>query len=489
MPRPIQPTAEQLTCLDAVALGGNVKIKAYAGAGKTSTLELIADRLPGKRGSFLAFNREIAEHARRRFPSNVVSRTMHATAYAAVSSGLRSRMKLQTEPPHELAARYRLGSVQVHNLVGKPVELTPFDIGQMIGEGLGMFCRSALPRPVADHIPVDEKIDGRGAASLREWLLPYVHRLWEECTDPRGRSAVSPDVLLKVWAQAKPHIDADLILFDEAQDSDGVMLSVLECQRHAQIVYVGDPYQQIYEWRGAVNAMTHIRAPECALTESFRFGETLAVLASRILELLGERTPLRGQGVIGSILVEDPTISPPVDAILCRKNVTAIWQLAAGVESGHRPAIRMSADEIEAFADGADRLLAGQRAFRPAAFSLFESWKDVQSFARSAVGADMLPIVQIIEERGTAYLRALARQVAPEARADYVISTIHRSKGLEWKRVRVTNDFRFQMDGRRLILDDDETRLLYVAVTRARHLLDISELRNELVQLFTQSDG
>lgn len=70
---------------------------------------------------------------------------------------------------------------------------------------------------------------------------------------------------------------------------------------------------QIYEWRGAINAMAAINAPECALTESFRFGPTLAALASRLLGLLGERTPIRGQDTIGSIMVEDPGISPPVD--------------------------------------------------------------------------------------------------------------------------------------------------------------------------------
>jgi len=65
--------------------------------------------------------------------------------------------------------------------------------------------------------------------------------------------------------------------------------------------------------------MSSINATERALTESFRFGETFAVLASRILSLLGEKAPIRGQGKIGSILVEDPSVSPAVDAILCRK--------------------------------------------------------------------------------------------------------------------------------------------------------------------------
>jgi hypothetical protein len=312
MPRPLKATAEQEAVIDAVVRGGDLKIKAYAGAGKTSTLGLVANQLAGRRGSYLAFNREIAEHARRRFPQHVSARTMHSVACASVSPALRARLGLPPEPPHELAARYGLGAIQVPTITGKPVEIAPFELGRMVVDGLGRYCRSADPAPEAAHIPVDEKVHETAAGPLRDALLPYVVRLWKDSIAPRGRGAVSPDVALKVWAQSSPYLDVDFILFDEAQDSDGVMLSVLAQQRHAQIVYVGDPYQQIYEWRGAINAMAAINAPERALTESFRFGPTFAALASRLLGLLGERTPIRGQDTIGSIMVEDPGISPPV---------------------------------------------------------------------------------------------------------------------------------------------------------------------------------
>ena len=52
-----------------------------------------------------------------------------------------------------------------------------------------------------------------------------------------------------------------------------------------------------------------------------------------------------------------------------------------------------------------------------------------------------------------------------------MISTVHRAKGLQWKRVKVANDFRFKTVDGRLTLDEDEMRLLYVAVTRAQHVL------------------
>ncbi|MGV7241592.1 hypothetical protein [Caballeronia sp. M23-90] len=46
------------------------------------------------------------------------------------------------------------------------------------------------------------------------------------------------------------------------------------------------------------------------------------------------------------------------------------------------------------------------------------------------------------------------------------------------------NDFRFKTVNGRLTLDEDELCLLYVAVTRAQHVLDISELREEFLRLF-----
>jgi hypothetical protein len=479
----IKPTSKQQAVLEAVSTGDNVKVKAYAGAGKTATLDMIARARPDRRGYYLAFNRDIASEAKRRFPANVNCRTVHSVAYSSVDRSLTARLNLPKEPPQHLASRYGLGPMRVPTIIGKTLELSSFHVGRMVADGAARFCRSAQSAPEEWHVPVDEKIEETAAADLRAMLLPHVLRHWEESTSPNGRTSITPDVYLKVWEQSRPTINADFILFDEAQDSDGLMLSVLKHQR-TQVIYVGDPYQQIYEWRGAVNAMEHITAPQCALTESFRFGHTFAALASRILRLLGERTPLRGQSSIQSTLVEGGE-TPLIDAILCRKNVTVVGALANGLAAGHRVAVRANVDEILAFAEGADRLMSGQRAYRPTSLALFESWQDVQEYAGSFAGRDLLPVVQIIDREGTDYLRALLSRISPEDQADYVISTVHRAKGLEWDKVRVTGDFRFRTeDDGRTTMTEDEKRLLYVALTRARRLLDASELRNDLLKVF-----
>jgi hypothetical protein len=184
--RTFTPTAEQEAVIAAAGGAGDLKIKAFAGAGKTSTLQLVAQQFDQRRGMYLAFNREIAASAARRFPPHVDSRTMHSLAWASVSPSLRNRMSLHGEPPHELAARYGLGALEVRTVTGKAVEVTPFEIGRMIADGRDRYCRSADIEPAVQHIVVDEKIDDAVAAQLRLYLLPYVRRLWEEGGSARG---------------------------------------------------------------------------------------------------------------------------------------------------------------------------------------------------------------------------------------------------------------------------------------------------------------
>ncbi|WP_240351916.1 ATP-binding domain-containing protein, partial [Pectobacterium brasiliense] len=66
-----------------------------------------------------------------------------------------------------------------------------------------------------------------------------------------------------------------------------------------------------------------------------------------------------------------------------------------------------------------------------------------------------------------------------------VVSTAHRSKGLEWDSVMLNDDFSDITDP---LLSEaartDETNLLYVATTRARKLL----VRNELLKLLCEPE-
>jgi hypothetical protein len=144
----------------------------------------------------------------------------------------------------------------------------------------------------------------------------------------------------------------------------------------------------------------------------------------------------------------------------------------------------MSPREIVAFADGADQLLAGKRAFRQAAFSLFKAWKGAQTFAQGAIGATWNRSCEL--STSVAPARSAGARATRYARGKRRLRDLDHAprEGLQRKRVTVANGFRFQIVDGRLSLDEDEMRLLYVAVTRAQHVLGASELREELLRLF-----
>lgn len=94
---PVQPVVEQQRALELFCAGGNLRVDAYAGTGKTTTLRLLAGSKPG-RALYLAFNRSIAAEAQQRFPAHVKCATTHSVAFRGVRRSLGYPEWKLTEP-------------------------------------------------------------------------------------------------------------------------------------------------------------------------------------------------------------------------------------------------------------------------------------------------------------------------------------------------------------------------------------------------------
>jgi superfamily I DNA/RNA helicase len=66
--------------------------------------------------------------------------------------------------------------------------------------------------------------------------------------------------------------------------------------------------------------------------------------------------------------------------------------------------------------------------------------------------------------------------------ADVVITTAHKAKGLEWPKVKLSNDFKTPTDNQNPT--NEETNILYVAASRALNKLDLSECQAAWNQTF-----
>lgn len=539
------PTDEQSVALKESELHRSFKMAAYAGAGKTSTLTLISEHLYNRfdlKGLYLAFNKTIADEAKEKLHSSVECRTFHSLAFRSAGKMLTDKIRYPKAYPSDLVHLYRARDVllpvneeEFEKFIKfkKSKNKTTPDVHkngyhnftaimqmQSMNDSITAFCRSVDKEITIDHIRLPEWVSKQECEeinSIKKKLLGYTKQRWEELVDVRNTVAITHDVYLKAWAMTDPKIEADYILFDEAQDADAIQLQVLGLQK-CPIFYVGDKHQSIYDWRGAINAMDTLDIPELRLTKSFRFGTEVAMFANKLLSMLGETVPLRGHSPIESKVHTQSKSAPPPDAILCRTNKGAFSELidAIKLKDGRKYSIQANIEEILSFLINAKKLKDGKPTDH-LELDNFDSWELLEEYAElNPTDQAVSGLVRIINEFGDVQMLIDNLEKCAETKdADCVICTAHKSKGLEWDNVKISSDFNLAVyEGSELRenlrnmlnihdeqsdmsvvmrelkesitkMTESELRLIYVAVTRARKHVDVSNL----MELFEAYDN
>jgi hypothetical protein len=472
----LTPTAEQADALAMFGTGASMVIEAGAGTGKTSTLQLLA-KSTGRRGRYIAFNRAIVEDVKGRMPDTVYASTAHSLAMKAVGGPYRHRLGSGRMRGGDIARALDIPNIGVtYGAQTKVVDA--WLLAGYVMQAVVRYCQTADLEPNVRHVPYIEGIDLPDAATGRrtytnnneiaERLLPYVRKAWADICRTDGSLPFRHDHYLKMWQLSQPRAAVDFILFDEAQDANPVLAAVIEAQTHVQRVYVGDRAQAIYGFTGAVDAMSSFETDHRAyLSQSFRFGHAIAEEANGFLAQLD--TPLRLTGNPAVTSYVGPFDGDP-DALLTRTNATAVGALLDALRRGLRPHIVGGGAEVVRFVEGAQKLKAEGFTTHPD-LACFRSWLEVQEYVASDVqGGELRLLVSLVDEFGCDTIIDALKRMPSERSADLVISTAHKSKGREWRRVRLAGDFTENPD------NEDEIRLQYVAVTRAREYLDAEAL-------------
>lgn len=460
------PTPEQQAALDAFATGEDMVIEAGAGTGKTSTLRLLSESTDAN-GIYVVYNKAAQMDAAASFPENVQVRTAHSLAFGAVKNGPKGRLMSRLNGN-------RIPSKQCVNLLGIPAGyqageqfIQDWIIARSALEAVGRFCNSADDEITEYHVP---KIDGlEDQRSYKQYVVDFARRAWDDLNNPSGKLQFKHDHYLKIWALSRPTLRCDFVMLDEAQDANPVIARVVEEQK-MQKVMVGDRCQAIYGWRGAVDAMTDFQAENrMILSQSFRFGPAVAEQANKFLALLEAPLRLSGFDRIESTL--EPLHEP--DAILCRTNASVIEHAMSAQATGKRVAIVGGTREIEEFAKSAQDLMQG-RSVSHRDLVAFKSWGEVVTYSKSDEGRDLRVMVSLIENYSVEEVLSVCKASVNENEADLIVTTAHKSKGREWPKVRISNDFTAPEEGEEP--SRPEVMLMYVAVTRAKEVLDCSGL-------------
>ena len=462
-------TAEQIAIIEGAKGNSDISIEALAGTGKTTTLKMLADSKTHLKGTYVAFNKSIVDEAKSKFPSSVTCSTAHGLAYRAIGRDYASRLhSTQRLSFKQIAEWLEAPAFGFKSSISNHV-LDPAQTARYVQTTVKNFCKSIDQEISAKHveIPFIVKADLQNANAFVHKVLPLANKVWNDLLTHQGFMRFSHDYYLKMWQLGKPTIGSDYILFDEAQDADPVMLDVVNSQSASQLIYCGDQYQAIYEWRGAKNALKMVHVDKHLwLTQSFRFGDAIAEEANRFLKLLGAPKMIKGLSSVNSKLRE---VANP-DAILCRTNAGVISALMEEQMKGRLAAIIGRTQDLIEFAEACQQLIQGGRTGHPE-LAPFSNWESVLGFIAEypEEAQEIKTMVELVQSFGTSKLISALDQVVTEKQADVVISTAHRAKGREWNNVRLQGDFLHVDD-----MDTEDLRLAYVAVTRAQNILDMS---------------
>ena len=265
------------------------------------------------------------------------------------------------------------------------------------------------------------------------------------------------------------------------------MLDALKkCRK--RVVVVGDTHQQIYGFRYATDAMRNLPSDEDHdLTLSFRFGKSVADLASRFIrEAKGER----GFNIRGN---PEKTSSLAVTGFAPRKNCTilsrtnlALFANAMALRST-KAGFRFEKDIDKVLWQTLDVywLASGEKArIRNEWLQSFEDIKAMEEYAENCEDFQLKGMAQVVRKFSGSfpeiiYEMAGINQNKPEGHnpGDVVLSTVHASKGQEYERVYIDADVADMLGsaekaGRTQY--DEEANIAYVGFTRAIGQLHLS---------------
>ena len=401
-------------------------IKSVAGSGKTTTLLDLAKLHPNKKILYLAFNKslitEIGDKLKINSIKNLVPLTFDSLLYSCYKS-----IKKRTGDIIDLKPQNISDYVEWF-------KHKPFALRKTYVDYYKKFCGNPYytsPEQFAECELKGEK--------------PLLNSLWESTI--KGK-LITFDTLRKLSLNEKwfkGYIDKtyDMIMVDETQDFDIMMLNMLLTDTTIPKIFVGDPMQSIYKWRGCINGFNKL--PKTALTiefySTFRIGDP----ACEVI-----RNKFKECWMISKASSASATTLTQDIGLLKDKNYTYLFRTWRALLT---TATFMPKVWIYKYEQTVDKM---RRLHKILSFSgsidddEFED--DLPAFLRSIKSDELESIISNIEANLTTKEEASCKMY-----------TIHSYKGLEDDNIRIANDIEDEAG--------EDENLYYVALTRGMKLI------------------
>jgi len=442
----------------------NLVINAFAGTGKTFTLIGFAEVRPDSKILYLAYNKSIRLEAEKKFEhlSNVTVKTTHGLAYSIFGRQYSERFeKHGMNIPTMLYATY-CDDVDEENR---------YYYAYVLSKIIKDFVYSAftMEEYIEDMLKNKESFEPTFGVPFN-YFLAKIQMVWEDLLD-NDDMPFEHDFYLKQYQLSEPFLQQyNYILLDEAQDANDCVIDVIMQQFRAKKVFIGDTYQQIYGWRGAVNALEKVKdeALVLYLTKSFRCSQEISEIANNYLTIV--EAP---KEFIGNDDVVDDEADYKQDAIIARSN-SQLFSYAA-FQTGEKKLFFVGGINSYNFTDLVDLVRLkydnDREKIKNSFFKLFNNLDDLKDYALSANEQEILSKIKVsmsVPKLSTELWNLKQRTVKKEEDAAVILTTAHKSKGLEWDSVTLLKGF---ADLTKDDVEQEEVNLLYVAITRAKKRL------------------
>lgn len=504
MPKSFTPSPEQRTFLDWIVYGnGSGVLEAVAGAGKTTTL---MEGVKLMRGSAFigAYNNKMAKELKARLAKmaedgvqgleNKKAGTFHSAGYNALRRANKD-VEIDDKKVRGLAERMAIpATVQedkdflscVCKLVG-------------LAKQTGFYCRDLVPnvqrRYWEELVYRHDVADGLPEEITTDDLCDFAERVLLRSNEIKDVIDFDDMVYLPLLRGLRM-FQNDWVLIDEAQDTNAVRraLAAKMLRPGGRLIAVGDQHQAIFGFTGADNESLRIikerfNAKTMRLSVSWRCPQLVVSVAREYVDhivaapsaALGTKLGMSYTNMVGSVL--------PGDAVLCRFNAPLVELCFRLIREGKPAKI-----EGRSIGEGLVALVSRWKVKTLDALEKkLEKWVDNElakidrspkpdERKKEAVKdkhATVLVLVERAREKGittVAELKEMVLEMFADVGADkelVVLSSVHRSKGLEWPRVFVLGRGDI-MPPRREMQEwqrEQEINLCYVAVTRAQEVL------------------
>ena len=455
-------------------------INAFAWTWKTTTLVEFCKERKDKKILYLAYNKWLREEAVIKFKglSNVKVSTVHSLAYRNI--WYKYKLRLGNLRPYDIAPFFEWkvnNNVKYYYSFYSLIILRYFLNSEYTLDEFNKKLKNIIKDILVWYTKYNVDI-----------LIEQFKFIWTSILESDS-IIIEHDFYLKLYQLSTPDLSHfDFILIDESQDINGVMLDLI-LKQNTKKVFIWDSYQQIYSWRWTKNTFKILwkenNKDELYLTNSFRCYKYNSNLANQYLKVLWATKDFkwlnRKRTNFDNITILWRKNWSLMNYIIQNKwNIFYVWWF-----DSYKFNLLLDLDYL---------LKKNFKAIKDPFIKLFTDITELLDYAEQAEEVDIKSMIDLVYDinwwaidikklRGVDNIEELVILLKSEETNDYIycdycISTTHKAKWLEWDNVKLLSDFiqlKHLEDEDYDKLNLEEINILYVAITRAKQKLIISE--------------